>query len=179
MNNIIIQILSDPTYDPPEAALELNLSGDLLNILNQLPKEVCVAFAVGEAKLALPIFEAERPDDDRPRKAIEAVEEWLRAAASAVAVAAARAAAYSASDAAAAAYSASDAAAAAYYAASAAASAAAAADAAAYYAAAADAAAYSAAYYADAAAADAARAALGMLSSITKKNQFIRLFKLL
>jgi hypothetical protein len=96
-------------------------------------KEDSVAKAIFAARLVLKIFEKKYPNDDRPRKAIEAAEKWLknpteenRAAADAAAYAAARAAdaaAYAAARTAdvaacAAAYAAADAACAAAYAAS-------------------------------------------------------------
>lgn len=34
--------------------------------------------AAGQAKRVLPIFEKEHPDDDRPRKAIEAIRAWAQ-----------------------------------------------------------------------------------------------------
>ena len=92
------------------------------------------------ARLTLPIFEAERPRDDRPRRAIEMAERWARGGDGAPSLAEVRRAADAA-------YAAADAAYAAAYAAFAAAYAAYAAYAAAYaavYAAAADAAAYAA-----------------------------------
>jgi len=142
-----------------------NLDNDVFSYANWgiarlLPRPDQIRYAVFMAELVLPIFETERPNDDRPRKAVEAAkaviendsEENRKAAAAAYAAAAA---AYAAADAAA--YAAA-AAANAY-----AAAAAAAADAVAAAAAAADAAAAAAydAYdaYAAAAAADAVAAA--------------------
>ena len=128
-------------------------------------KQVQIRFAILCAEEVLPIFEAEFPEDPRPREAIEAAKEYLKnptAAYAADAADAADAAAYAAAAAAYAADADADADAAAAYAASRAADAAAAARAA--YAAraadAADAAAYAAraAAYAARAAADAARA---------------------
>ena len=40
-------------------------------------KTLCVTAAILCARESLPIFEACRPDDIRPRKAIEAAEQWL------------------------------------------------------------------------------------------------------
>ncbi len=121
-----------------------------------MTKKQNVEIAIFAAKEVLGLFEEKYPDDDRPRKAIEAAENWLKnptsenaapayAAADAAADAAAAAAAYAAADAYAAyaADAAADAAAAAYAAADAYA-AAAAADAYAAYAAAAAADAYAA-----------------------------------
>jgi hypothetical protein len=116
--------------------------------------------AVDFAEAVLPIFGAHYPDDDRPRKAIEAARGYVNGLIGRDALRAARAASAASADAArAAARAAADAAAdaAAYAAASAAADAAYAAASAAAYAAA-DAA-DAAAYYASAASADAARAA--------------------
>jgi len=41
-------------------------------------KEICVRFAVFCAEKALPVFEKEYPDDERPRLAIEAAKNWLK-----------------------------------------------------------------------------------------------------
>jgi hypothetical protein len=104
-------------------------------------KMMSVKVAVYAARLVLPIFEKEHPDDKLPRKAIEAAEAWIKkptkknAAATYAANADANAAAYAAAAYAAAnaaAYAANDANAAAAYAAYAAAANAAAAYAAAY-----------------------------------------------
>ena len=40
-------------------------------------KKICVQMAVEFAERVLPIFEAKYPQDQRPRKAIDAVKEWL------------------------------------------------------------------------------------------------------
>jgi hypothetical protein len=128
----------------------------ICRILNRKQK---VQYAVFAAKKVIDIFEKKYPNDDRPRKAIEAAQKWIKnsteknkkAAAAAADAAVATAAVYAADAAAAAA-------AAAAYAADAAAAAAAAADAAAdaaVYAADAAAAADAAVYAADAAAVDA------------------------
>lgn len=56
-----------------------------------LPKRVRVLLAAEWAQSVLPIFEARRPNDERPRKAIEAAVEWAKepsAAAAAYAAAA-------------------------------------------------------------------------------------------
>jgi len=125
-----------------------------------------VALAVYAAELVLHLFEARHPDDNRPRKAIEAAKAYLRGES----YASASDAAYAAADAASAAYAASDAAYGAAYAAAYAASDAAygAAYAAAY-------AAYAAAYASDAdaayAASDAAYAAYGYAASAGIKQQ--------
>ena len=122
-------------------------------------KDVSIRFAVLCAEVVLTIFEANYPNDDRPRRAIEAAKEYLKTnpgtSLSASAARAAYAAAYAAADAADAAYAATD-----YAAHAAAARAAYAAARAAYAAAHAAARAADAAYAAaDAAAADAAYAA--------------------
>ncbi len=110
-----------------------------------ISKEIAVRIACFAAREVLPIFEKRRPDDKRPRLAIEAAEAWISHP-----CAETRAAAYAA------------------YAAYAAAYAAAAADAA-VDAAAADAAAYAAAAAADAYAAAAAAAAAADAASARKK----------
>jgi len=102
-------------------------------------KFISVFLAIGFAEKALPIWEAEYPEDSRPRKAIEAAKEWLSNPSDAAANAANTAASAAARSANAVAYAAYAA-----YAAAAAARSASAADAAAYAAYAAYAAAYAA-----------------------------------
>lgn len=41
-------------------------------------KKICVSFAIACAEKYLPIFEQAYPDDDKPRKAIEAAKKWLQ-----------------------------------------------------------------------------------------------------
>jgi hypothetical protein len=120
------------------------LAGRLIGQSGSMAHRRVVKAAVSCARLALPIWKAKHPTDDRPRLAIVAAERWAKAPSEAN-----RKAAYAAY-AAAAAYAA--------YAAAAAAAAAYAAYAYAAYAAAAAAAAYAAAAYAAADAADAASA---------------------
>jgi len=67
-------------------------------------KRVCVEIAIFCAREVLPAFEAEYPGDDRPRKAIEAAEAYLRDPCGRTMDAAADAAAYAANAAAYAAY---------------------------------------------------------------------------
>lgn len=59
-------------------------------------KKITVDFAVFCAEQVLPIFEAKYPDDDRPRKAIEAAKNSSAASAAASAAYAAASAAYAA-----------------------------------------------------------------------------------
>ena len=67
-----------------------------------LDKPLSVFLAIGFAERALPIWEAEYPEDMRPRRAIEAAKEWLNnPSADAYAARATYAAAYAAADAAA------------------------------------------------------------------------------
>ena len=75
------------------------VSSDMRIIAEIKLKELSVAFSIFCAKRVLPIFEKKYPLDNRPRKAIEAAEAWLKAknkrerdAAGAAARAAARAA---------------------------------------------------------------------------------------
>ena len=142
--------------------LESNGVADMLWTLratDQDSKRIASQLAIEFAEQALPIFEKRRPDDARPRKAIQAARDYLDGKISLEELQAcqshAAAAAYAAADADAYAYAAADADAADAYAYAADADAAAAAAAAATYAYAdaADAAAYAAAYAADAAAA--------------------------
>lgn len=69
--------LSDPSYKPPEGLLDLNLKVDFKGLLDQFDKKTLARFAISEAKLVLPIFEAEHPTDNGPRRAIESAESWL------------------------------------------------------------------------------------------------------
>ena len=55
-----------------------------------------VSLAIYAAKLVIDIYEKEYPNDDRPRKAIEAAQKWLKNSLDKNAYAAARAAAYAA-----------------------------------------------------------------------------------
>lgn len=41
-------------------------------------RRIAVRVAVGAARRALPVFEAEYPNDNRPRQAVEVVEMWLK-----------------------------------------------------------------------------------------------------
>ena len=50
----------------------------LLRQTGQITKPQAVQIAVECAKHVLPIFEKRRPDDKRPRQAIEAAEAWLK-----------------------------------------------------------------------------------------------------
>jgi hypothetical protein len=92
--------------------LESNGIDDALWCLRALPEEyepACQMLACDFAEAVLPIFERDRPDDDRPRNAIETARRYARgeatreelAAAGATAGAAARAAAWDAAGAAA------------------------------------------------------------------------------
>ena len=83
MMETINKILSNPNFTPPENILNLNFNTPMKGLLKQLSKEVCVKFAVGEARQVLHIWEDEYPNDLRPRKAIEAAEAWLNASADA------------------------------------------------------------------------------------------------
>ena len=76
---LIAKILSNPTYEPPEILLELDLNNGLKGLLGSpiVSREILVRFAIGEAELVLPVFEEVYPSDDRPRKAIQAAQEWL------------------------------------------------------------------------------------------------------
>jgi hypothetical protein len=143
------QPLSDP-IKVIDKAMELGRF-DWANwlVVRLLDKQQRVKYAILCAEEVLPIFEKEYPDDDRPRKAIEAARAWLKNPSSenARVAAAARAAANAASAA-----DAADAAYAAAYAAADAAASAAARAAAAYAAAAANAASAAAANAASAAA---------------------------
>lgn len=85
--------LADPSYKPPEGLLDLNLKVDFQGLLEQFDSEVLVRFAVNEARLVLPVFEAECPGDDNPRRAIEAAEHYLLSPDFEASYAAARAAA--------------------------------------------------------------------------------------
>jgi hypothetical protein len=115
-----------PNHDPDApinllTVLESNGVQDMLWCLRateQDSKPVAVELAVLFAESVLPIFEAKFPDDDRPRKAIEAAQAYLRGEDAACAACAADAA--DAADAARAAYAAARAAYAAAYAADAA-----------------------------------------------------------
>ena len=73
---ILLKVVGDPDFIPPENFMDLDLTS-LETILKGCSKEVCVKFAVDEARLVLSIFESTYPKDDRPRKAIEAAEAWL------------------------------------------------------------------------------------------------------
>jgi len=53
-----------------------------------MTKDQCVEIAIYSAELVLHIFEKEYPNDDRPRKAIEAAREYLKLKTSAAAYAA-------------------------------------------------------------------------------------------
>ena len=102
----LIEILSNPNFEPPEIILELNLNNGLKGLLEspKVGKKTLVRFSIGEAELVLPLFEEVYPSDDRPRKAIQAAREWLvnpkidtaEAAEAARAAAAARVAAWAA-----------------------------------------------------------------------------------
>jgi membrane protein involved in colicin uptake len=75
----------------------------------KLQKRVYVEVAVELAKYVLPLFEKAHPTDERPRKAVEVVANWLRIGGTDFAdAAAAAAAAYAAADYAAAAAAAAD-----------------------------------------------------------------------
>ena len=136
---------------------------DAVWCLRVLPYEDCCLFMADVAESVLHIFEKRHPDDDRPRKAIQAVRDYKAKGISSEELAEARHAAYAAY----AAYAA---------AADAAAADAAAADAAAYAAYAAYAAAADAAYAAYAAAADAAYAAAADAARKKKWQEIERLF---
>ena len=153
----LLNIVSNPSFQPPENFMDLDLTS-LKTILEGCGKKICVKFAIGEARLVLPIFEEACPKDNRPRKAIETAELWFSNSddtctgsvflnASAARAAAANSNSYAAYDAADAAYASADAA---------------------CYAASAAAAACYAACYARAAAAD-----------INLEDQLMRLFKLM
>lgn len=76
--NAVLNVISDSNFIPPENFMELELT-NFKNILKLSPKEVCVQFAAGEARLVLPVFESACPGDDRPRKAIESAGDWKAA----------------------------------------------------------------------------------------------------
>ena len=63
-----------------------------------LPEHILHEIALYAARRALPIFEKKHPDDNRPRKAIETKERWLKGEASDEELALARAAAWDATD---------------------------------------------------------------------------------
>ena len=48
------------------------------NLVNRNYHRLFALIAAKEAKRVLPIFEKERPNDDRPRKAIEAIGSWAK-----------------------------------------------------------------------------------------------------
>ena len=75
----VVEVLSDPSFVPPECLLELALSNGLKGLLKspKVAKKTLVEFAVGEAELVLPLFEVSYPSDLRPRKAIQAARDWL------------------------------------------------------------------------------------------------------
>ena len=64
--------------DVVERAIAIGAIDDALWLAPRvLTNEDAVRYAVFAAREALPIFEAKYPEDNRPRKAIEAAEEWL------------------------------------------------------------------------------------------------------
>ncbi len=75
------RLLSNPTYKPPERFFNLKIEDDFRRFLKQFSNKTLVKFAIGEAKLVLPIYEdysdMHNLKDDIPRKAIEAIEKWL------------------------------------------------------------------------------------------------------
>ena len=90
-------------HDVVERAIEIGAIDDAMWIAPRvLTKEDAVRYAIFAAREVLPIYEAKHPADKRPRKAIEAAEEWLAnpCAAAADAAYAAADAAYAAADAA-------------------------------------------------------------------------------
>ncbi len=90
----LYELLSDPTFIPPEELFELKTdlepgwkpksndkesnevySQDTFRLfLQQFSDEVLIKFSIGEAKLVLPIYEDYYQDDTGPRMAIQAVE---------------------------------------------------------------------------------------------------------
>ena len=93
IKDLIIGILSEPGFEPPEGILGLSLNTDLHGLLTQLPKRASVEFALGEAELVLPLWEAAYPDDAKVRDALSTVRGWLEGSSSISEVRAAYAAA--------------------------------------------------------------------------------------
>ena len=73
----LTRVISHPECQLPENFLDLNIKEGLKEFLEPLPHKIQVKFALGEAELVLPIYEAKFPEDNNPRLALEAVREWL------------------------------------------------------------------------------------------------------
>jgi hypothetical protein len=74
-----VQILARVEVDGESSIGDDNQAWQRMRIIDAWTweKKHSVMMAVFAAELALPIFEKECPDDDRPRKAIEAAKNWL------------------------------------------------------------------------------------------------------
>lgn len=82
-----VELLSYLGYEPAQELIPVNPPTDLKDFIKGLAlydNSIMLRTATIAARAALPVFEAERPDDDRPRKAIEAAEVVVHTASNAL-----------------------------------------------------------------------------------------------
>jgi hypothetical protein len=58
--------------------IDANIGNDIAELAKRSEHRVLVVWAADCAERVLPFFESERPEDQRPREAIEACREWAR-----------------------------------------------------------------------------------------------------